>query len=164
MDEGKLRRACDDRRVDVPDNASAAKLVDELFSETVQRKIHRPTFVTDLPKLLSPLAKGKPGAPHLVERFEPVVAGMEIGNGFSELNDPAEQRARFEEQLALATRDEDTMLLDEPFLRALEHGMPPASGLGIGIDRLVMLLTGQEQIREVVLFPQMRPQAEDAEQ
>jgi lysyl-tRNA synthetase class 2 len=89
---------------------------------------------------------------------------MEIGNGFSELNDPAEQRARFEEQLALATRDEDTMLLDEPFLRALEHGMPPASGLGIGIDRLVMLLTGQEQIREVMLFPQMRPQAEDAEQ
>jgi lysyl-tRNA synthetase class 2 len=164
LDEAELRHACEKRRIEVPDDASAAKLVDELFSGTVQRKMHRPTFVIDLPKALSPLAKGKPGAPHLVERFEPTIAGMEIGNGFSELNDPAEQRARFEEQLALATRDEDTMLLDEPFLRALEHGMPPASGLGIGIDRLVMLLTGQEQIREVMLFPQMRPQAEDAEQ
>ncbi len=158
MDEAKIRAACEEHRVDVLDQASAAKMIDELFSETVQSKLHRPTFVIDLPKMLSPLSKEKPDAPHLVERYEPIVAGMEIGNGFSELNDPAEQRARFEEQLRLAERDEDTMVLDEPFLRALEHGMPPASGLGIGIDRLVMLLTGTEQIREVVLFPQMRPE------
>jgi len=165
LDEREVGRACEERHVDVPEGASVAKMIDELFSETVQRKLHRPTFVVDVPKALSPLAKGKPGAPHLVERFEPIVAGMEIGNGFSELNDPAEQRARFEDQLRVAARDEDTMVLDEAFLRALEHGMPPASGLGIGIDRLVMLLTGQEQIREVILFPQMRPEAspEDAE-
>jgi hypothetical protein len=112
----------------------------------------------DHPKIMSPLSKEKPGHAELVERYEPIVAGMEVGNGFSELNDPAEQRARFEDQLRLAARDEDTMVLDEPFLRAMEHGMPPASGLGIGIDRLCMFLTGVDQIREVILFPAMRPE------
>ena len=145
--------------MDVPEgDPSAAALLDTLFSDCVQAKLFAPTFVVDHPKVMSPLSKGKPDAPHLVERFEPIVAGMEVGNGFSELNDPVEQRARFEEQLALAERDEDTMVLDEPFLRAMEHGMPPASGLGLGIDRLMMILTGSDQIREVILFPQMRPE------
>lgn len=157
-DGDEVRAACEEHGVEIPPGASAAKMLDELFSETVQKNLIQPTFVIDQPKILSPLSKEKPGAPSLVERFEPVICGMETGNGFSELNDPVEQRARFEEQLRLAERDEDTMVLDEAFLRALEHGMPPASGLGLGIDRLVMILTGTEQIREVVLFPSMRPE------
>jgi lysyl-tRNA synthetase class 2 len=162
LDEDLVRKTCENRLSELPPgNPSVAKLLDELFSECVQPKLVQPTFVIDHPKIMSPLAKGKPGAPHLVERYEPIVAGMEVGNGFSELNDPVEQRARFEEQLRLAARDEDTMVLDEPFLRAMEHGMPPASGLGVGIDRLAMIFTGTDQIREVILFPAMRPQAGD---
>jgi lysyl-tRNA synthetase class 2 len=158
LDESRVREACEKNRLELPEDASVGKMLDELFSELAQPKLLRPTFVVDYPVITSPLSKRKPGSDALVERFEPIVLGMEIGNGFSELNDPAEQRARFEEQLRAAGRDEDTMVLDEPFLRALEHGMPPASGLGIGIDRLAMILTGTEQIREVVLFPQMRPE------
>ena len=158
LDERKIRAAMTARKLDAPPDATAARLLDELFSAVVQPELLEPTFILDHPKALSPLAKGKPNAPHLVERYEPYLAGMEVGNGFSELNDPVEQRARFEEQIARGGREEDVMVLDEPFLRALEHGMPPASGLGIGIDRLVMILTGQEQIREVILFPQMRPE------
>lgn len=157
MDEGLIRETCRAHHVAIEGDPSAAKLADELFSALVQPSLIQPTFVTDHPKVMSPLAKEKPGFPHLVERFEPILGGMEVGNGFSELNDPIEQRRRFEEQLALAARDEDTMVLDEPFLRALEHGMPPASGLGLGIDRIAMVLTGADQIREVILFPQMRP-------
>jgi lysyl-tRNA synthetase class 2 len=138
-------------------------MLDELFSAVVQPTLVHPTFVIDHPKIMSPLSKEKPGHSELVERYEPIVAGMEVGNGFSELNDPAEQRARFEDQLRLAARDEDTMVLDEPFLRAMEHGMPPASGLGIGIDRLCMFLTGVDQIREVILFPAMRPERMESE-
>jgi lysyl-tRNA synthetase class 2 len=156
LNEEKVRAACMQHGIDLEGNPSPVKRIDELFSRLVQPTLLQPTFVVDHPKAMSPLAKGKPGSPHLVERFEPVIAGMEIGNGFSELNDPVEQRRRFEEQLLLAARDEDTMVLDEPFLRALEHGMPPASGLGLGIDRITMVLTGSEQIREVILFPQMR--------
>jgi len=158
LDEVELAAQLAARGGAVPPGSTAARLADELFSAVVQPGLQDPTFVTDHPKALSPLAKGKPGAPHLVERFEPYLAGMEVGNGFSELNDPVEQRARFEEQIARGGREEDTMVLDEPFLRALEHGMPPASGLGLGIDRIAMVLTGQEQIREVILFPQMRPE------
>jgi len=158
VDEARVAEACADHHVEVDEGASVAKKLDELFSAVVQPKLVQPTFVTDHPKILSPLSKEKPGEASVVERYEPILCGMEVGNGFSELNDPAEQRARFEEQLRLAERDEDTMVLDEPFLRALEHGMPPASGLGIGIDRLVMVLTGAEQIREVILFPAMRPE------
>jgi lysyl-tRNA synthetase class 2 len=158
LDEERIRRALRARDLPAPADAAPARLLDELFSATVEPDLFEPTFVLDHPKALSPLAKGKPGAPHLVERFEPYVAGMEVGNGFSELNDPVEQRARFEEQIARGGREEDVMALDEPFLRALEHGMPPASGLGLGIDRIAMILTGQEQIREVILFPQMRPE------
>lgn len=163
LDAGRLRAALGKRGVHAPPDATEARLADELFSAVVQPKLFEPTFVTDHPKALSPLAKGKPDAPHLVERYEPYLAGMEVGNGFSELNDPVEQRRRFEEQVARGGREEDVMVLDEPFLRALEHGMPPASGLGIGIDRTVMVLTGQEQIREVILFPQMRPEGAGAE-
>lgn len=160
LDEGRIRRACAEHRLDVPEgNPSAASMLDTLFSDLVQVKLFAPTFVIDHPKVMSPLSKEKPGVSGVVERFEPIVAGMEVGNGFSELNDPQEQRARFEEQLRLADRDEDTMVLDEPFLRAMEHGMPPASGLGLGIDRLVMILTGTDQIREVILYPQMRPES-----
>jgi lysyl-tRNA synthetase class 2 len=164
MDERTLRSACREHGVEVEQDASVGKMLDELFSELVGKKLLRPTFVIDHPKLLSPLAKAKRAAPHLVERFEPYLGGLEIGNGFSELNDPLEQRARFEEQLSQAGRDEDRMILDEPFLRAMEHGMPPASGLGIGVDRLAMLLTGATQLREVILFPAMRREGGDGEE
>jgi lysyl-tRNA synthetase class 2 len=161
LDERLVREVARTHGVELEGDPSPVKRVDELFSRLVQPRLLQPTFVIDHAKAMSPLAKEKPDAPHLVERFEPVVAGMEIGNGFSELNDPHEQRRRFEEQIALAARDEDTMVLDEPYLRALEHGMPPASGIGIGIDRLAMVLTGADQIREVILFPQMRPERPD---
>ncbi|MCA9751038.1 MAG: lysine--tRNA ligase [Cyanobacteria bacterium HKST-UBA02] len=159
LDEARIRGLCEKHRVELEGDPSAAKMLDELFGVVVEPDLFEPTFVTDHPKVMSPLSKEKPEDPRLVERYEPYLACMEVGNGFSELNDPVEQRRRFEDQLRLAKRDEDTMVLDEPFLRAMEHGMPPASGLGIGVDRLVMILTGQEQIREVVLFPQMRPEA-----
>jgi lysyl-tRNA synthetase class 2 len=158
LDEARTLAACREHHVEMEGDPSPSKRIDELFSRLVQPHLLQPTFVIDHAKAMSPLAKEKPGAPGLVERFEPIVCGMEIGNGFSELNDPTEQRRRFEDQLALALRDEDTMVLDEPFLKALEHGMPPASGLGLGIDRITMVLTGAEQIREVILFPQMRPE------
>jgi len=158
MRESDVRDACRHHHVELEGDPSVAKMLDDLFSAVVQPNLVQPTFVIDHPKIMSPLAKQKPERPELVERYEPFVAGMEVGNGFSELNDPAEQRTRFEDQLRLATRDHDTMVLDEPFLRAMEHGMPPASGLGIGIDRLCMFLTGVDQIREVILFPAMRPE------
>jgi lysyl-tRNA synthetase class 2 len=164
LDEALVRDVCRAHGVELEGDPSAAKMVDELFSRLVQPHLVQPTFVIDHARAMSPLAKQKPGAPHLVERFEPVIAGMEVGNGFSELNDPIEQRRRFEEQLSLAARDDDTMVLDEPFLRALEHGMPPASGIGLGIDRLAMVLTGADQIREVMLFPQMRPERDGGEE
>jgi lysyl-tRNA synthetase class 2 len=158
MEEATVRDVCRRHHVELEGDPSVAKMLDELFSAVVQPTLVHPTFVIDHPKIMSPLSKEKPGHAELVERYEPIVAGMEVGNGFSELNDPAEQRARFEDQLRLAARDEDTMVLDEPFLRAMEHGMPPAAGLGIGIDRLCMFLTGVDQIREVILFPAMRPE------
>ncbi len=164
LDERLVREVAEAHGVELEGDPSPVKRVDELFSRLVQPRLLQPTFVIDHAKAMSPLAKEKPDAPHLVERFEPVIAGMEIGNGFSELNDPQEQRRRFEEQIALAARDEDTMVLDEPYLRALEHGMPPASGIGIGIDRLAMVLTGTDQIREVILFPQMRPERANEEE
>jgi lysyl-tRNA synthetase class 2 len=145
------------RGLEVPTTAGRGKLIDELLSTFVEPRIMQPTFLLDYPLELSPLAKRKPDNPRLVERFEGFLAGREIANAFSELNDPQEQRERFLEQARLrAAGDEEAERVDEDFLVALEHGMPPTGGLGVGIDRLVMALSGQQSIREVILFPQLR--------
>jgi len=142
----------------VDDGASWGKLVDFLLSHTVEPHLIQPTFLMDYPVELSPLAKRKPGSERLVERFEAFAGGMEIANAFSEINDPLEQRERFREQDRMRAMfgDEEAERIDEDFLLALEHGMPPTGGLGVGVDRLVMLLTNQQSIREVILFPQLR--------
>jgi len=144
--------------VEVEENMSWGRLVDKLLSTFVEPTLIQPTFVLDYPVETSPLAKTKPDDPRLVERFEGFIGGIEVANAFTELNDPAEQRNRFEEQERLRSLmgDEEVERLDEDFLTALEHGMPPTGGLGVGIDRLVMALTNQRSIREVILFPQLR--------
>jgi lysyl-tRNA synthetase class 2 len=135
------------------------KLIDEIFGAKVEANLIQPTYITDYPIEMTPLAKKHRSKNGLVERFELFVMGKEIGNAYSELNDPIDQRERFEEQLLLAGRgDEEAMAMDDDFLRALEYGMPPTSGLGVGIDRLVMLMTNQSTIQEVLFFPQMRPE------
>jgi lysyl-tRNA synthetase class 2 len=146
--------------IEVQPGASFGKVLDEIFSAKVEPHLKNPTFITDYPVELSPLAKRKPEDPALVERFELFIASREIANAFSELNDPMDQRGRFEEQVAArAAGDEETHPMDEDFIQALQYGMPPAAGEGIGIDRLVMLLTDCQSIRDVLLFPHMRPQA-----
>ena len=135
------------------------KLIDELFSETSEHHFVQPTFITDYPVEMSPLTKKHRSKAGLVERFELMVNGKEIANAYTELNDPIDQRERFEEQLKLMQRgDDEAMYIDYDFLRALEYGMPPTSGIGFGIDRLCMLLTNQPSIQDVLLFPQMRPE------
>jgi lysyl-tRNA synthetase class 2 len=146
-----------ERRLEVPDEETWGQLVDHLLSKYVEPELIAPTFLIDYPVELSPFAKRHRSEDDLVERFEAFAGGMEIANAFTELNDPDEQRARFEEQSrAGAAGDDEAHPYDEGFVRALEHGMPPTGGIGIGIDRLVMLLSGRSAIREVVLFPALR--------
>ena len=159
MDEAELRATCQQLGVEVDETMGVGKLIDEIFGEKCEGSYIQPTFITDYPKEMSPLTKEHRSNPRLTERFELMVNGKELANAYSELNDPIDQRERFEEQLRLSEKgDDEAMFIDNDFLRALEYGMPPTSGMGIGMDRLVMLLTGQESIQEVLLFPQMRPE------
>jgi lysyl-tRNA synthetase class 2 len=157
--EDELRKTARELGIDLDPKIGSGKIIDEIFGVTVQPHLIQPTFIMDYPVELSPLAKKHRSEPGLVERFEGFINGQEICNAFSELNDPLDQRARFEDQMKLRERgDDEAQRLDEDFLRALEYGMPPTAGLGIGIDRLVMLLTQQDHIRDVIFFPQMRPE------
>ena len=159
MNEEELRATCKSLGIEVDDTMGKGKLIDEIFGEECEGSYIQPTFITDYPKEMSPLTKEHRTNPLLTERFELMVNGKELANAYSELNDPIDQRERFEDQLRLSEKgDDEAMFIDHDFLRALEYGMPPTSGMGIGMDRLVMLLTGQESIQEVLLFPQMRPE------
>lgn len=158
-EEAGLREVCKQLNIDVSPTIGKGKLIDEIFGATSEHKFIQPTFIIDYPVEMSPLTKKHRNKKGLVERFELMVNGKEIANAYSELNDPIDQRERFEEQVKLMERgDDEAMFIDYDFLRALEYGMPPTSGIGIGIDRLVMLMTNQPSIQDVLLFPQMRPE------
>ncbi|MCC1483932.1 lysine--tRNA ligase [Winogradskyella immobilis] len=158
--EDEIRKAAKDMHIEVDDTMGKGKLIDEIFGEKCEGNYIQPTFITDYPKEMSPLCKEHRENPELTERFELMVCGKEIANAYSELNDPIDQRERFEHQLKLAQKgdDEATEFIDFDFLRALEYGMPPTSGMGIGMDRLIMFLTNNQSIQEVLFFPQMRPE------
>jgi lysyl-tRNA synthetase class 2 len=158
-DRSEAVRWAQSRKIDVESNATLAKALDEIFKEIVEPALVQPTFIIDYPVELSPLAKRKPDSPELVERFELFIASREIANAFSELNDPLDQKDRFLKQMeAREQGDEEAQFMDDDFVRALEYGMPPAAGEGIGIDRLAMLLTDSLSIRDVILFPQLKPE------
>jgi lysyl-tRNA synthetase class 2 len=157
--EDELRAAALGMGIQVDETMGKGKLIDEIFGEKCEGNYIQPTFITDYPKEMSPLCKTHRDNPELTERFELMVCGKEVANAYSELNDPIDQRERFEEQLRLQEKgDDEAMFIDQDFLRALEYGMPPTSGLGIGMDRLIMYLTNNPSIQEVLFFPQMRPE------
>ena len=159
MDENQLRATCQQLGIEVADSMGKGKLVDEIFGAKCEHHYIQPTFITDYPVEMSPLTKKHRTKAGLVERFELMVNGKELANAYSELNDPIEQRERFEEQVALMERgDDEAMFIDHDFLRALEYGMPPTAGMGIGIDRLAMIMTNNASIQDVLFFPQMRPE------
>ena len=163
MDENQLREAAKDLGLEVDESMGEGKLIDEIFGEKCEHHYIQPTFITDYPKSMSPLTKEHRSNPKLTERFELMVNGKELANAYSELNDPIDQRERFEEQMRLSEKgDDEAMFIDQDFLRALEYGMPPTSGIGIGIDRLVMLMTNNSSIQEVLFFPQMKPEQKAA--
>jgi lysyl-tRNA synthetase class 2 len=162
--EDELRTAALKMGIPVDETMGKGKLIDEIFGAKCEGNFIQPTFITDYPKEMSPLCKEHRDNPELTERFELMVCGKEVANAYSELNDPIDQRERFEAQLKLADRgDDEAMFIDNDFLRALEYGMPPTSGLGIGMDRLIMFLTNNQSIQEVLFFPQMRPEKKQVE-
>ena len=156
--ESDLRSICKDLNIDIDDSMGEGKLIDAIFGNKCEKNFINPTFITDYPKSMSPLTKEHRSNPNLTERFELIVNGMEIANAYSELNDPIDQLKRFEDQLELSKKgDDEAMFIDMDFIKSLEYGMPPTSGIGIGIDRLVMLMTDKTSIQEVLFFPQMKP-------
>jgi lysyl-tRNA synthetase class 2 len=158
--EDEIRAFCLSKGMEVDETFGKGKLIDELFGEFCEGTFIQPTFITDYPVEMSPLTKMHRSKPGLTERFELMINGKECANAYSELNDPIDQEERFIEQMKLADKgDDEAMIIDQDFLRALQYGMPPTSGIGIGIDRLTMLMTGKEYIQEVMLFPQMKPEA-----
>jgi lysyl-tRNA synthetase class 2 len=164
MEETELADTARKLGVEIDDTMGKGKLIDEIFGETTEPNLIQPTFITDYPVEMSPLSKKHREKEGLVERFEAIVNGKELCNAFSELNDPIDQRQRFEDQLTLGKRgDEEAMVLDEAFLKAIELGMPPTAGLGVGIDRLTMLMTNSNSIQDVIFFPQMRPESKKVE-
>ena len=159
MSEDEIREVCKKLEMDIDETMGKGKLIDEIFGEFCEGTFIQPTFITDYPVEMSPLTKMHRSKPGLTERFELMVNGKELANAYSELNDPIDQEERFKEQMRLADKgDDEAMIIDQDFLRSLQYGMPPTSGIGIGIDRLVMLMTGKTYIQEVLFFPQMRPE------
>jgi lysyl-tRNA synthetase class 2 len=159
MNADEIRDVCKKLHLDVDETMGKGKLIDELFGEKCEHHYIQPTFITDYPKEMSPLCKEHRDNPELTERFELMVNGKELANAYSELNDPIDQLARFQDQLELSEKgDDEAMFIDKDFVRALEYGMPPTSGIGIGIDRLVMFMTNNASIQEVLFFPQMKPE------
>tara|TARA_A100001011_G_scaffold294579_1_gene306747 strand:+ start:49 stop:1731 length:1683 start_codon:yes stop_codon:yes gene_type:complete len=158
MDENELRSICNELSIEIDESMSEGKLIDAIFGTKCEKNFINPTFIIDYPKSMSPLTKEHRSDPNLTERFELIINGMEIANAYSELNDPVDQLKRFEDQLELSKKgDDEAMFIDMDFIKSLEYGMPPTSGIGIGLDRLVMLMTNQTSIQEVLFFPQMKP-------